>query len=39
MVKYTLEMIKRNTNNQMVVAKIFVDKLEIYIMSHENIWL
>ena len=37
MVKYTLEMIKRNTNNQMVVAKIFVDKLEIYIMSHENI--
>ena len=37
MVKYTLEMIKRNTNNQMVVAKIFVDKLEIYIMSQENI--
>ena len=37
MVKYTLEMIKGNTNNQMVVAKIFVDKLEIYIMSQENI--
>lgn len=39
MVKYTLEMIKWNTNNQMVIAKIFFDKLEIYIMSHENIWL
>ena len=32
-------MINWNTNDQMIIAKIVIDKLKIYIISHKVKWL